>query len=444
MSVAVCFYSSGFGQQPVVVASATTPVKKETKESELVVAEEPEEKPKVTISGYIDSYYLHAFNNPKSGNLMGSGNVSGPYFAGRAFDRLTDQFALGLIQTKFAYSDKKSDLVIDLTFGPNAELGNFGNQRFMQPGGYGTGFYPGNANQSVLYGTSAAIKQAYFTYKATGKLSFTVGQFGTHIGYEVIDAPVNYHYSLSNLFNNGPFYHIGAKAQYAFSGNAYLMVGVVNNWDALTDWKKQKSLISQFYFKPVEGWNVYLNWIGGHNDDGFKAGTTGSGTSSVGNSAYTFLTSGYSRNLFDLTTGYQMTTKFYVGLNAAYGMYNFKGGNNFVNPGETETDYIIGLYQKLKPTWYGVAFYTNYAISDIVGIGVRYEHFSDKYAVRYIAAVNNSLTVTAPITVADGHLIIKPELRIDTSAGGVKYYEDKDGNPTAQQTTLGVAFIYKY
>ena len=450
MIVVTGFYSSGFAQQPVIVASATPIRKTETKKTELILAaEEPEEKPKVTISGYIDSYYLHAFNNPKSGNLMGSGNVAGPYFAGRAFDRLTDQFALGLVQTKFMYSDKKSDLVVDLTFGPNAELGNFGNQRLMQPGGYVTGFYPTNGNQSALYGTSAAIKQAYFTYKATDKLSFTVGQFGTHIGYEVIDAPVNYHYSLSNLFNNGPFYHIGAKAQYAFSGSAYLMVGVVNNWDALTDWKKQKSLISQFYFKPVEGWNVYVNWIGGHNDDGFKAGTTGAGTTSVGNLAYTFLTSGYSRNLFDLTTGYQMTPKFYVGLNAAYGMYNFKGGSNLVNPAGgggpiTETAYITGLYQKLTPTWYGVAFYTNYAISDVVGIGARYEHFSDKYMVRYIGAVNNSLTITAPITVADGHLIIKPELRIDTSAGGVKYYEDSNGNPTAQQTTLGAAFIYKY
>ncbi|HEY8938481.1 MAG TPA: outer membrane beta-barrel protein, partial [Cyclobacteriaceae bacterium] len=114
-----------------------------------------EEKPAVTISGYLDSYYLHAFNRPKSGNLMGNPGVLGGYSAGRAFDRLTDQFALGLVQTKFAYSDKHADMVIDLTFGPNAELGNFGNQRVMAPGNYATGYYPGNSNaQSVLYGTS--------------------------------------------------------------------------------------------------------------------------------------------------------------------------------------------------------------------------------------------------------------------------------------------------
>ncbi|GAB3639345.1 hypothetical protein GCM10027422_49360 [Hymenobacter arcticus] len=90
----------------------------------------------------------------------------------------------------------------------------------------------------------AAIKQAYFTYRATPKLSFTVGQFGTHIGYAVIDAPLNYNYSLSNLFNNGPFYHLGLKVGYSFNDRAALMLGVANNWDNLTDDNTQKSLIS--------------------------------------------------------------------------------------------------------------------------------------------------------------------------------------------------------
>ena len=60
---------------------------------------------------------------------------------------------------------------MDLTFGPNANLGNYGNSAFS---------------------TAFAIKQAYFTYKFTDKFSMTAGQFGTHIGYEVIDAPANF------------------------------------------------------------------------------------------------------------------------------------------------------------------------------------------------------------------------------------------------------------
>ena len=369
---------------------------------------------KFTISGYIDSYYLTAFNNPASGNLIGRGQYPEAYRytrVGRAFDRLRDQFALGLVQTKFGYSNAKSDLVIDLTFGPNAELGNFGNTRGSfaydstgapigtSLGGSTNLFYPGNNYVNQLYGTSAAIKQAYFTWRATPKLSFTVGQFGTHIGYEVIDAPINYHYSLSNLFNNGPFYHIGLKVGYAFSDNAALMVGLVNNWDNLTDDNQQKSVIAQLFFKPVAGWNVYLNYIGGYSDDTYLT-TVANGTGNPARADYT-------RSLFDLTTSYQITDQFQLGINAAYGRYNFlaegAAGQN--------------------------------------SIGARFEHFNDEHYVRYLGAINNSLTITTPITLAAGKLLVKPELRIDTSQG---FYEDTDGNATDTQTTLGVAFIYRY
>ncbi len=393
-----------------------------------------EEKPKVTISGYIDTYYLHAFNGPKSGTLMGNPAVNSGYPVGRAFDRMADQFSLGLVQTKFTYSDKHSDLVIDLTFGPNAELGNFGNTRVASNPAYNTSlWYPTSGYATQLYGTSAAIKQAYFTWKATGKLSFTVGQFGTHVGYEVIDAPINYHYSLSNLFNNGPFYHIGAKANYAFTDKVALMVGIVNNWDNLFDNNKQKTVIGQLYLKPVDGFNIYLNYIGGYGDDTYL-----STLATSGNKPYL---ERYTRQLFDLTTGYQITSKFYMGLNAAYGFYNFTAtGTDLVD--------IKKSYGSASPAWGGVAVYSNYAISDILGIGARFESFHDPNYVRYIGTRNNSLTVTAPITLADGHLIVKPELRIDNAVNSKtssqKYYEDQNGNGTNSQRTLGIAFIYKY
>src|SRR6185369_6429046 len=135
------------------------------------------------------------------------------------------------------------------------------------------------------------------------------------------------------------------------------------------------------------------------------------------------------RTLFDLTTGYQITSKFYLGLNAAYGWYTFDDGTYAAD--------IITAYKSLKPSWGGVAGYVNYAISDVVGIGARYEYFTDKNGVRYIGTTNTSLTITAPITLADGHLIVKPEFRYDKAddVNGIKYYEDSDGNGTNSQTT---------
>ena len=124
-----------------------------------------------------------------------------------------------IAQTKFSYTRDKSDVLIDLTFGPHGDLGNYVNVI----GAFGNG-----------YATSAlAIKQACFNYKFTDKFTFTAGQFGTHVGFEYIDAPLNYNYSLSNLFNNGPFYHIGFKGAYAINSKLNVMAGLVNNWDNL-------------------------------------------------------------------------------------------------------------------------------------------------------------------------------------------------------------------
>lgn len=374
---------------------------------------------KLTISGYLDSYYLTAFNKPKSGNLLGVDQL-----AGRAFDRLPDQFALGLVQVKLGYSNRKSDVVVDLTFGPNAEMGNFGNTT-----GAFNSYRPQSPYGAALYGTSAAIKQAYFTYRATPKLSFTVGQFGTHIGYEVIDAPLNYHYSLSNLFNNGPFYHVGLKTAYAFNDHTSLMVGVVNNWDNLTDDNKDKSFISQFSFKPLSTWTVYLNYIGGSRDDTYL-------NSQVASGALPAVFGNYNRQLFDLTTTYQVTPKFFLGLNAAYGRYNFAAAPT------AETSLCAAKFGSTTPDWGGVALYTNYAFNDVVGLGVRYEYFEDQHEVRYLQTRNQSVTVTAPINLAANKLVVKPEFRFDTSPA--KYYENSLGQGVNTQTTLGVAFIYKY
>lgn len=363
---------------------------------------------KFTFSGYMDTYYLANFNNPKSQSNLGlNGSNAGN---ARAFDQKAGQFGIGLIQAKAMYTADKVDAVMDLTFGTFADLGNYGNNIGL----LGT---PGS--------TALAIKQAYIVFKPTSKLSFTAGQFGTHIGYEVIDAPVNFNYSLSNLFNNGPFYHIGLKGQYTFSDRAYLMLGVVNNVDNLVDNNKKKGLIGQFFFSPVSGWNVYLNAI--HSNEASKDVLNPNNTVAVSadKASYT---------VFDLATTYQITSKFFLGLNAATGMQkgDFQGGG-----GPTESK-----------SWGGVAVYTNYSFTDKFGLGLRYETFDNKNGVRALtdAAGNgasvNSITVTGNITAADGHVLLKPEFRLDSYSADK--FEKNDGSLSKSQATLGMAAIFKF
>ena len=366
--------------------------------------EKTEDKGKLTFSGYVDSYYMANFNSPiDRSNLGALRDVSG---AARAFDQRAGQFSLGLVQTKMTYSTSKIDIVGDLTFGPNADLGNYGNV---------VGKVSGT-------GTALAIKQAYIGWKATDKLTLTMGQFGTHIGYEVIDAPINYHYSLSNLFNNGPFYHVGLKAQYSFSDKVYLMAGIVNNVDNLDDNNRAKGLIAQLFVSPVAGWNVYLNAI----------------ASNEANADATGKTPDASYSLFDLTTTYQITPKFMVGLNAASGSQK----------GDYQTLTTNPKFAKTSGTWGGVALYTNYSVSDVFSIGARYENFANQEGVRALRLADgtgitvNSLTVTTTFTVADGHLLIKPEFRSD--AYDKNFFVDGDGKSQKSQATLGLAVIAKF
>lgn len=350
---------------------------------------EEEKTSPFTFSGYVDTYLFGNFNSPKSKSNLGASGYE------RAFDQRVGQFQLGLAQTKMSYTSDKVDAVIDLTFGNHGDLGNYGNVlgRVLIDGKGATG-------------TALAIKQAYLTWKATDKLSITAGQFGTHIGYEVIDAPVNFNYSLSNLFNNGPFYHTGLKATIATSEKSSFTVGLVNGIDSKDDNNSKLGTMAQFFVAPAEGWNLYVNWLG--TDEG------------VGQKSY------YS--IFDLTTSYQITEKFLLGVNAAYGTQD-------------------------KKSWGGAAVYAQQALSDKFTLGIRYEYFDNKSGVR--ALLNragagtsvNSFTLTGNVTISD-NLLFKPEFRIDSyakSAVGMAQFEDKDGNYTKDsQSTFGGALIFKF
>jgi len=381
--------------------------------SQAGINEDSTKSGKLTVSGYVDVYYQYNLNNPTPN--PGMTLTENP---GRIFDVKNNQFSLGLAQTKFAYTTDRSEVVVDLTYGPNSYLGNFGN---------------------VAGANDLMIKQAYMSYMFTDKLNVTVGQFGTHIGYELIDAPLNYNYSLSYLFGNGPFYHTGAKASYAISESFGIMAGVVNGWDAMLDFNGTKSAIAQVYLAPKDGFNIYVNYIGGDERNGWSFPTLGNP------GAKTAATTKTVSHLFDVTSTYQVSDAFKLGLNAAYGF-----GNNLKYDAKDLED---GLS---KATWFGAALYADYRFSDFFGLGIRAEHFNDKDGVRYITGAIqgvgprdytldpvdgtpyvsgvsiNEFTITGDLKFMDGHFNLKPEVRFDIISK-VYYVE---GTPTVVQDSF--------
>jgi hypothetical protein len=343
-----------------------------------------ESKGALDFSGYVDTYYQYNLNRPINGLSQG-----------RIFDLYHNNFSLGLVQTMLTYSKDKVTVVADLTFGPNADLGNFGNA-----------------------GTARFIKQAYLSYNFTDMLKFTIGQYGTHIGYELIDAPLNFNYSLSYLFGNGPFYHTGVKLDYNISDKIGMMIGLVNGWDGMQDFNASKSVTAQFRLSPVEGFDIYTNWIGGDECNTMSnfGTTTGSFTS-----------------LYDLTTAYQLTEAFKIGINAAYGTFR-TGALEASDEDPWSKDAI----------WKGAALYLNYAANDKVGVGLRGEYFSDPGGVRYLGPLEvTGITLTGDLKLAKGKLNIKPELRYDITKDNF-FIARSDMATQKAQTTMGIAFIYMF
>ena len=364
-----------FGQTSVNESSDQVTVDRQIDPSTLVRPDTSEIRNKLTISGFVDMYYSYNTNNPGAAGNWGSTGV------GRIFDGQHNQIAFNMIQTKFSYQHKGLEVVGDLLFGPGAELANFGNT-----------------------GTSIAIKQAYVAYNFTDKLKLTGGQFGTHIGYELVDSPDNFNYSLSYLFGNGPFYHTGIKLDYAFNDKFAIMGGVLNGWDNLKDNNLAKSFAGQIAYTPNNRLELYLNWIGGNED---ASAVTGDTINSY-------------KQMIDLTASYLVSDKIKIGINGAYGMYNY--------------DTLA------TKTWGGAALYLNYDFGKLFELGARVEWFDDVAGAQYLGASYMGYTLTGIFKLANDHFLIKPELRLDTSNEFI-YFTNDPLVTSSGQLTAGISLI---
>jgi hypothetical protein len=370
-------------------------------------------KPVFNFSGYFDTYYFGNLNKPSTRNNLGNSGIA------RGFDRYVGQFQLGMFLTRINYSYKSTEVVGEIGFGPNVEYGSYGND-FR----YKWGSVIANNTYSAIL-----IKQAYINYKPTDKLAITMGQFGTHIGYEYIDAPLNFHYSINNTFNAGiPFYHVGLKATYSFNNKISLMGGVVNGTDNYNDNNRSKSFIGQFYVSPVKGMNVYFNTIQGNEAN---ARSTGKDTVSY-------------FGVLDFVATYQLTKRFLVG--------------TWLMLGSLKGEYQGGAYTQNTKHWSGVNLYFTYKVNKLFSAGTRLEYFNNSSGARPLltngmGTTVKTLTLTGNFSLADGTLSLKPEFRIDVfqkmlSPSGevnIQQFVDADGNFTKNsQSTIGMAAIYKF
>jgi putative OmpL-like beta-barrel porin-2 len=310
------------------------------------------------ISGSADAYYKYDFS--KHANIPTS------------FASDQNSVSLGMIDLALKKTTGKASFVGEISFGPRGQ------------------------GQSILPegGESFHIQNLYASYAFTDEFTLTAGFMGTFIGYEVIPPTGNFNYSTSYLFTNGPFQNAGIKGQYKFSDKVSLMVGLFNDWNVYSDFNGVSHVGGQLTITPVEGWTAYLNALTGKS-----VGVAGTGT------------------IFDLTTAYQVTEKFKLGLNAAdYSITNDGGG------------------------YTGAALYPQYAFTPAVALGLRGEYFQFKGAGedddKKIAAVTLSGNIKA------GGLTFIPEVRFDNASD--KRFFKENGTETKQASQFSLAFVYAF
>jgi Putative beta-barrel porin-2, OmpL-like. bbp2 len=337
------------------------------------------EKPKPTISGSVDGYYRYNFQNAK--DQSATNNLT-------SFTNSHNSFELGMASVKLDHSFGKAGVVIDLGFGTRAEEFSYNDRVASIDENFDV-----TSSPTLL----AAIKQAYVTYSPASKLKFTLGKFGTHVGYELLDPQLNRNYSMSYMFSYGPFFHTGLKADIAASDNVSFMLGISNATDFSSASFARKFFIAQFHAATSNGKiSGYLNYVGGKD---------------MGNTT---------SNQFDAVITGKVSDKFSIGYNGT------------VKTAKNGTD---------KGTFWGSALYLNVDFTSTCGLTFRGEYFDDKDGITGVIGTSIfSPTLSGNFKI--GGLTIIPEFRLDAADDMI--FVKNSGDVTKSAGAFILAAIYAF
>lgn len=326
--------------------------------------------PATTFAGSADAYYKYDFANKSSNNKT-------------SFTNSSNSFELGMASIEASHKFGKASVFVDLGFGNRAAEFSYN-------------------EKAINRGATFLIKQLNFTYEFSDKFKVILGSFGTHVGYELLDAVDNKNYSMSYAFTNGPFFNTGIKAQYT-TGKFGLMAGISNPTDfksALDSGTDQKSFIAQLSYTGETG-AVYLNYTSGSNNP----------SSLVDTSQY------------DLVISKKLSDAFGLGFNASYVYFK---------------DDITSDSAK----WLAFVGYANYAFSNKLSLAYRIEYFDDKDGLKYSELGNSIVANTLSLNFKEGNFTFIPEIRLDAASKDI--FSKKNGDVTGSAGNILFATTYSF
>jgi len=263
---------------------------------------------KTDFGGWAAASYSWNFNDPGQARNANTGAFSHAFHAQHNSIQF-DEFALSIGQE--ATEESRGGFQFDILFGETANLMTTGNNDF---GFNGTG------------ASSLWVGQAYVEYLSPiGGVKVTAGKFFTHIGYEVVGAPLNA--NINRGFTWGllqPISHTGIK----FEGGCgdcgmWWLLGVANGFqERQPDNDARKDLLFGFG-KDGEKTDVAINGSFGWDAESFR--NLGLGTSQGGTLAdwnpVTRAPHGDTQLVLDLIIEHQLSDASLVWLNVTSRQY---------------------------------------------------------------------------------------------------------------------------
>jgi hypothetical protein len=367
--------------------------------------DEEETEPKLVLSGSVDAYFRY--------NLTAKNDGEGYVAPGTSFANLPG-FSLGMINVIAAYEGKKTGFVADLVYGPRGEDAVFASPYY-------------NAGR----GSSQIVNQLYVYWKATDAVTFSLGNFNTFLGYEVISPAGNFNYSTSYMFSYGPFSHTGVKADIALSDEWSVMAAIMNPTD-LTEFNPFGSftLGGQLGYSNDKT-SAYLNVLYGDQDGKIDEDQPGSTSIDGFSSGNTFQ--------IDLTGGTNLSEAFYLGFNATY---------NSTSDGEFYNGTDISDVDSDAAGFYGAAAYLQLTTSEKFAIGTRIEYFKVYNNGLGVIALDdegdgNVLDITLTGRATIGNLTFIPELRLDTTSEDGSFLDnDLEASKSLASFVLAAVFSF--
>jgi len=324
--------------------------------------------PATTFAGSADAYYKYDFSN-----------IDNSY---TSFTNSHNSFELGMASIEASHKMGKASVFVDLGFGKRAAQFTYNDDS-----------------------TTFMIKQLNFTYEFSDKFKVIGGSFGTHLGYELLDAVDNKNYSMSYAFTYGPFFNTGVKAQYT-SGKYSFMAGVTNPTDfksTIEAGSTQKTFIGQIAYAGDTG-SAYFNVTSGSSNP----------------------SSDENKTQFDFVGSKKISDKFSLGFNGTYAKTSNDNDSSF--DGE----------------WFALVGYANYAVKETVSLAYRLEYFDAKNATPGVGILAGSSVIgnTLSLNYKVGNLTIIPEIRVDSASEDI--FSDSDLTPKGLTAFALLATTYSF